>query len=311
MAKSANQYLCFDLGGTKLFAALINDRGRIVDHTVKRIDQSRGLGGLIENFRELGDSLDGRYKSVSVASAGPLHAERGVLLDPTNFFTDGKSWGVVPLVARLKKVFKKPVHLENDAAAAVLAEAWRGGHGRGGKNIVAITLGTGVGIGCVANGELVRAGQGLHTEVSHIPINSEDRGYPCACGAYGCIEAYLAGTHFARHLSRRLGRELDGNQCLLLAREGEETALAAFADYGRRLAEALRSVAVLFAPEVVVLSGGFTKAAPFFLPATTEHLPKLMARHREGVDLLPKIKVSKLGDKAGVLGAAYVAIHHK
>ena len=59
-----------------------------------------------------------------------------------------------------------------------------------------------------------RQGQGLHTEVSHIPINSEDRGYPCACGAYGCIEAYLAGTHFARHLSRRLGRELDGNQCL-------------------------------------------------------------------------------------------------
>ncbi len=311
VAKPAVQYLCFDLGGTKLFAALITDQGKIVNHTVKRIDQSRGLEGLLADFKELGTSLGGKYKAVSVASAGPLHSGRGVLLDPTNFFTGGKSWGVVPLVARLKKIFKKPVFLENDAAAAVMAESWKGGHGKSGRNIVAITLGTGVGIGCVANGQIVRAGQGLHPEASHIPINNEAREYPCGCGAYGCIEAYLAGTHFARRLSKRLGRELDGNQSLILAKENEPTAIAAFAEYGRKLAEALRSLAVVFAPEIVVLSGGFTKAAPFFLPATEAHLPKVMERYREGVDLLPKVRVSKLGDRAGVLGAAYAAIHYQ
>ncbi len=312
MAKKSSQplTLCFDLGGTKLFAALITDAGKIVAHTVKRLDQSRGLEGLLSDFKELGDSLGGKFRAVSVASAGPLDAEKGLLLDPTNFFTGGKSWGVIPLNAKLKKIFKKPVYLENDAASAVLAEGWKGGHGKT-KNIVAITLGTGVGIGALANGALVRAGRGLHPEASHIPINVEDKTHPCGCGAYGCIEAYLGGTHFARGLSRQLGRELDGTQALALAKEGDVATLAAFEEYGRTLAIALRSLAVVFAPEVVVLSGGFTKASAFFLPATQKHLPQVMNRYREGVDLLPKIKVSKLGDSAGVLGAAFVARSRK
>lgn len=311
MARSTEIYLCFDLGGTKLFAALINSQGKILAQNAKRIDQSRGFKGLLEDFRELGKSFPGaKYKSVSVASAGPLHSGRGVLLDPTNFFTGNKSWGIVPLVASLKKIFKKPVLLENDAAAAVLAEGWKGGHGRT-KNIVAITLGTGVGIGALAEGQLVRAGRGLHPEASHMPMNVEDKLYPCGCGAYGCIEAYLAGSHFARHLSLKVGRNLSGQDCLALAQTGDPATLQAFQAYGQRLAVAIRSLCVVFAPEVVVISGGFAKAGPFFLPTVERHLPMVMSRYREGIDLVPKVKISKLGDSAGVLGAAYVAVSEK
>ncbi|HMN68640.1 MAG TPA: ROK family protein, partial [Bdellovibrionales bacterium] len=179
-------FLCFDLGGTKLRAALVTGDGKILESATAPVDQHGGVNGLIALFDEVAGRLPRtKYKAVSVASAGPLHAGRGVLLDPTNFFTDMKSWGVVPLVARLKKVFKKPVYLENDAAAAVLGEAWKGGHGKGAKNLLAMTLGTGVGIGIIANGELVRAGRGLHTEVSHMPIKAGDKNYPCGCGAYG------------------------------------------------------------------------------------------------------------------------------
>lgn len=311
-AKKSDVYLCFDLGGTKLFAALINSQGRILNHNVKRIDQTRGLKGLLEDFRGLGEGLQSerglKAKAVSVASAGPLHSERGVLLDPTNFFTDGSSWGIVPIVQHLKKIFKRPVYLENDAAAAAMAEGWKGGHGKC-RNLVAITLGTGVGIGALTNGQVARAGRGLHPEASHIPLNSEDMNYPCGCGAFGCIEAYLGGTHFARGLGKKLGRSLDGTGALQLAHDGDPLVIQAFADYGRKLALAIRSLAVVFAPEVIVLSGGFTKASPFFLKAAEEHLPKVMARYREGVDLLPKLKISKLGDSTGVLGAAYVAVH--
>jgi glucokinase len=306
VARSTDHFLCYDLGGTKLAAALVTKNGRVVSMTSRAIDQSLGIKGLLAEFVDLAKPHHGQYRCVSVASAGPLHAGKGVLLDPTNFFTGKKSWGVIHLVAQLKRLFKKPVFLENDAAAAVLAEGWKGGHGRT-KNIVSMTLGTGVGIGALLDGKLARAGRGLHPEASHIPINVEDKNFPCGCGAFGCIEAYLAGSHFVRHLSLRTGRDLSGDQCRLLAHQGDVLALEAFTEYGKNLALALRSLAVVFAPEVVVLAGGFARSAPFFQPTTERLLPTVLARYREGIDLLPKIRVSKLGDEAGVIGAAYVA----
>lgn len=302
-------YLCYDLGGTKLRGALITGSGRIVDEASLSVRQEEGPKGLISLFVELRDQLKvKKYKSVSVASAGPLHPEKGLLLDPTNFSTGNKHWGVLPLVRELKKVFKKPVLLENDAAAAVLGEKWKGAHGRA-ENIVAMTLGTGVGIGVIANGVLVRSGQGLHPEAGHIPINSEATEFPCECGAYGCIEAYLAGSHFAKRLGRLKGRALTGKESVELAKHGDVYVQEAFKEYGRHLAQAIRTLCVLFGPEVVVISGGFSHASHLFLEETRRVLPELLARYRDGVDLLPKVKVSKLQDEAGILGAAFIASH--
>lgn len=308
MAKSTDAYLCFDLGGTKLKGAFISATGKILSQAVKAVRQEEGYAGLVNLFVEVFEELPKKqkFKSVSVASAGPLDPERGVLLDPTNFFTGGKSWGVVNLVASLKKKFKKPVLLENDAAAAVLGEYWKGGHGKS-KNIVAMTLGTGVGIGILANGELVRAGRGLHPEASHIPLNVDNKDYPCGCGAYGCIEAFLGGNHFAYRLGRLKSRPMTGQEAMALAEHGDVWVQEAFKEYGRHLALAIRTLCLLFAPEVVVLSGGFSHAHKLFLSETKSALPVLMERYRDGVDLLPKLKVSKLQSDAGIVGAAHVA----
>lgn len=310
MAKSTDVYLCFDLGGTKLKGALINGAGKILAQATKSVRQEEGFKGLLNLFGEVAGELPSKqkFKSVSVASAGPLDPAKGVLLDPTNFFTGNESWGVLNLVAPLKKKFKKPVRLENDAAAAVLGERWKGGHGKA-ENIVAITLGTGVGIGILANDELVRAGRGLHPEASHIPLNLENKDYPCGCGASGCIEAYLGGNHFAHRLGRLKGRPLTGVEAVALAEQGDVWVQEEFKQYGRHLAHAIRALCVTFAPEVVVLSGGFSHASDLFLKETNEYLPELMKRYREGVDLLPKVKVSKLQSDAGIMGAAYLAVH--
>lgn len=308
MARSTDVYLCFDLGGTKLRGAHIDGRGKILAQATTRVRQDEGFKGLIELFRETTALLPkAKIKKVAVASAGPLHPQKGILLDPTNFFTGQKSWGVLPLVSALKKVFKKPVLLENDAAAAVLGEKWKGGHGKA-TNIVAMTLGTGVGVGVIANGELVRAGRGLHPEAGHIPLDINAKDYPCGCGANGCIEAFLAGSHFARRLGRLKGRALSGQEAVALAKD-DVWVQEAFREYGRHLAQAARTLCVMFAPEVVVISGGFSHASALFMEETQALLPQLMERYREGIDLLPKIKVSKLQDDAGILGAAYVAIH--
>lgn len=301
-------HLCFDLGGTKIKAALVSATGRIVNEVSQQVDQSKGYQGLLKDFKSLADQLaTGKFKSIAVASAGPLHPGRGELLDPTNFFTGGKSWGVLKLTAALKKVFKQNVYLENDAAAAALGEQWKGGHKKS-DNLIAMTLGTGVGIGVIANGQLVRAGQGLHPEASHIPLNFEDKSHRCGCGAYGCIEAYVGGSHFTRKLGERLGRTLTGQEALLLANDGHPEALKAFRSYGEHLAYSIRTLSILFAAETVVLSGGFSHASPHFLQTTRAVLPDLMTRYREGVDLLPEVRISKLQDDAGILGAAAMAV---
>lgn len=309
MARSTDVVLSFDLGGTKLRGAHVDARGRILDVAFTRVRQAEGYPGLIRLFKETAELLPKRkIARIAVASAGPLHPDKGVLLDPTNFFTDKKSWGVVPLVKDLKNAFKKPVQLENDAAAAVLGEFWKGGHGRA-KNIVAITLGTGVGVGVICNGELVRAGRGLHPEAGHIPLDIFAKDYPCGCGAHGCIEAFLAGSHFTKRLSALKHRMLTGQEAVLLAQDGDAQITAAFKEYGRQLADAIRIFVVMFAPEVVVLSGGFSHASHLFFPETRRLLPQLLQRYRKGIDLLPELKASKLQDDAGILGAAYRAHH--
>ncbi len=300
--------LSFDLGGTKLRGGLVNPKGQILAESTLRVRQNEGFKGLVQLFADVHSELpEVAFESVSVASAGPLDPIKGVLLDPTNFFTGQKSWGVVPLVKELRKLFRKEVRLENDAAAAVLGEVWKGGLGRKNKNVVAMTLGTGVGIGVVTNGELVRAGRGLHPELSHIPINRDNRAMPCGCGGYGCIEAYLAGTHFTRRLGQKFGKRQTTLDFVNRARDGHKGLLKEFALYGEHLAFAIRSLAVSFAPEVVVLSGGFSHSAELFLPSAKAKLPVLLKRYRDGVDLLPDLRVSKLQDEAALLGATWLA----
>jgi len=318
--RRAPAILCFDLGGTKLRGALVSPQGRVLKSATQLVDQKGGFPILLDLFVELASSLGPKsaYSRVSIASAGPLHSGRGVLLDPTNFFTDQKSWGVLPLVAELKKRFRKPVLLENDAAAAALGEAWKGGHGAStSRNLVMLTLGTGLGVGVIVNGQLLRAGRGLHPEAGHLPLNIEASDHPCGCGSVGCMEVYLAGSHFVRRAQARFkGPVLNGADLVALAQGGDPLVSAAhrewlraeFTAYGRRLAHAIRGMCLLFAPEVVVLAGGFSHASSLYLPEAQRLLPELMRRYRVGVDLVPKVEVSRLGDDAGVIGAARTAL---
>lgn len=309
MAGSAGLVLSFDLGGTKLRGGWVSRSGSVREEVTLKVHQQEGFRGLIQLFSDVHQSLSdtGRPKRVSVASAGPLDPVRGVLLDPTNFFTNSRSWGVVPLKRELQRLFRCPVTIENDAAAAVIGELKKGGWGRKSQNLVAMTLGTGVGIGVVANGQLIRAGRNLHPEFSHVPIQRGNREYPCGCGSYGCIEAYLAGTHFTRRLQKSWGARLTSEEFVERARGGHKGIKREFEQYGQALAQAVRSLAVTFAPELVVLSGGFSNASDLFLPAARQDLPDLLKRYRKGVDLTPQIRVSKIGDKAALIGAAQLA----
>ena len=302
--------LAYDLGGTKVAAGIVTHKGVVLEEIREPVAISHGKRALLRQLSDMGQALLIRHpgvRSCGVASAGPLNPATGELLDPTNFSTDRKGWGVFPLARLLSKSLKLPVTVDNDAAAAINAEHWVGA-AREVENCLILTLGTGLGTGVICNGQLVRAGRGLHTEGGHLILNSRDKSAPCGCGNFGCAEAYLSGSGFTRRFNQGKNHAIEAPEIAEKARAGDARAKRAFAEYSEHLAVALHNFAVIYAPELVLLAGSFAATADLFLPATLRHLKPLLARRRQQIDFMPKIRVSKLNNNAGLIGAAHIAL---
>jgi glucokinase len=303
--------LAYDLGGTKVAVGIVNDRGHVLEEIRQPVVIEKGKDAVIQQLADIGLQLMKRYpgvKRAGIASAGPLDPMKGLLLDPTNFTSAEGSWGATPLASLLSRKLKIPVTLDNDAAAAMLAEAWIG-RAKGYRNAMILTLGTGLGTGIIANGELVRAGHFFHPEAGHTIIRAGDRSAPCGCGNLGCAEAYLSGRNFGRRAAIRLGDpNLDAREVTELARRGDRRALEMFAEYAELMAVAIHNYVVCYCPEIVVLTGSFAAASDMFIEATEQHLLKMLARRRVGVDLVPELAVSSLENEAGLIGGAYLAL---
>lgn len=308
---SRDHVLAFDLGGTKISSAIVDREGKILTQLKEPVRTQEGFQGLISQFERMGKRLLKERPSIEfggIASAGPLDPVSGVLLDPTNLLTNGQPWGVVPLLKEVEKALGLRMKLENDAAAAILAEHWVGGAAKV-KNAVSLTLGTGLGVGVLANGRLVRSGRNLHPEAGHMVIEMGSAEALCGCGNYGCAEAYLSGVNFTKLLTKRWGlnEKLTGEKLVQMAKDKDERALMAFKEYAQRLAYFINNLIVLFGPEKILFSGGFSESHELFIDEANKSLEGLLSRRRDGVDLMPRLEPSEFRDEAGLLGAAHVA----
>ncbi len=302
--------LSYDLGGTKIAIGIVSARGRILEEKRVPARFENGKDAVLKQLIELGKEFLKKHpeaKKVGIASAGPLDPNRGILLDPTNFASEKGRWGRVPISKILSQSLKLPVYLENDAAAAILAEHWIG-DAKKYKNAMVLTLGTGLGTGILCNGELVRTGRFLHPEAGHVILNAEDTSAPCGCGNLGCAEAYLSGRNFSRRARQRFGdSSLSAKDIADLARKQDPRALAAFSEYAKIMAIALQNYIRIYCPEIILFTGSFAEAADLFLAQTEKHLSHLLIRLRKPIDLFPRLKVSSLKNQAGLIGGAYVA----
>lgn len=313
--KALREVLAYDLGGTKVAVGVVDETGRVLAAEEVPVLIEKGKKAVLNQLCQLGKKFVKKFNKVEkigIASAGPLHAPSGTLLDPTNFTSKKGSWGRVPLAKIIEKELGLPTFLENDAAAAILAEHWVG-EAKKVNNAIILTLGTGLGTGIIVNGKLVTAGRGLHPEAGHIIINFQEPEILCGCGNYGCSEAYLSGKGFARWASRCLKENLSGKDLAALARKekgrGKGETKDLFEIYGEILAVAIHNFVTIYAPEVVILAGSFSAAADLFLPATRNSLKVLLGRRCQALSLMPKIVVSKLKNQSGLIGGAYVAFH--
>lgn len=257
--------LGIDLGGTKTSLALGDREGRLRARTRYATQPSgdpvRDVARLVAAARALladAGLAAGELEAVGVAAPGPLDAERGLLVGPPNL----PGWKHVALRDELAAALGVPVHLENDANAAALAE-WIFGAAQGFADVVYLTLSTGVGAGLILAGRLYRGTSGNAGELGHLPVAWD--GEPCACGQRGCWEAYVGGAAWTRRL--RASAPPDGGvvalagardavtpeHVLAAARAGDAFALAELERYNAYLVRGLAALVFSLAPQLIVL----------------------------------------------------------
>jgi glucokinase len=257
--------LGIDLGGTKVALAVADAEGRVVARrrrpTEPSGDAARDLARIAADARallaEAGVAASG-LAGVGVSAPGPIARARGAVVGPPNL----PGWDDVPVCDALAAELGAPVALENDANAAALAE-WRFGAGRGYRDVVYLTMSTGVGGGLVLSGRLHTGVSGNAGEIGHVPV--EWGGEPCACGGRGCLEAYVGGAAWTRRLRERAPAEsralaLAGGRAALrpehvleAAREGDAFARAELERWNAYLARGVATLVFLLAPQVVIL----------------------------------------------------------
>ena len=244
---------------------------------------------LVEAIRQL--DPDGQAIAIGIGTPGPADVAGRVARVAINL----AGWQDVPLADWLEADLQRPVVLANDANCAGLGEVWLGA-GRGYRDAILLTLGTGVGGAIVLNGELFVGRTGTAAELGLITLNPE--GPTCNSGNQGSLEQYAS----IGAIQRRFG--CDPKELGDRASQGDPTAIAAWQDYGKTLAAGLASLVYVLTPEAIILGGGISGSAAFFLPALIEELDRrVLPSSREGL----QIRIAALGNEAGMAGAARLA----
>ncbi|MDP6074605.1 MAG: ROK family protein [Myxococcota bacterium] len=253
-----------DLGGSKTVLALGDREGRVRMRRRRPTEPSgepgRDIARLLDDARALlreAGVTPAELSAVGISAPGPLDRARGAVVGPPNL----PGWRDVPLRDALAEGLGLPVHLENDANAAALAE-WRFGAGRGFDDLVYLTMSTGIGAGLVLGGELYTGSFGNAGELGHLPIEWD--GELCACGQRGCLEAYVGGAAWTRRLractpagSRVAALAGDSavkpEHVVAAAGEGDPFACEEIERFNRYLVRGLTALVFTFAPQAIVL----------------------------------------------------------
>ncbi len=309
-----------DIGATKVAAGLVDGSGEILYHTrvpmVGHEDAAAGFRAVESAIRAVftahpEETAPGRLAGIGVCSPGPLDPRSGIVLNPPNL----PCWRNYPLAAELHRAFKLPVHLDNDANAAGLAEAiW--GEAKGLRYVFYAALGTGIGTGIIFDHQIYHGRTGSAAEGGHMTIDF--RGPQCGCGKRGCIEALASGPAIALRARQRLAEprpakskiaELAGGDPARVTaeivgeafRKGDALASEVLLETADLLAVWLGNVIDLLEPEVVVIGGGVAALMSTFFGHIRAQLPRWSINPRS--QEIPML-LGRYAADAGIAGAA-------
>ncbi|MCX6112212.1 MAG: ROK family protein [Proteobacteria bacterium] len=316
MAKKKQYAIGVDIGGTNMPCSLVDDKGKILRTIEKKTLPEQGADSLAlrisESVKELLTYFKGRLKKgtilgVGLGVPGILDHKRGEIVTCPNL----PGWKNVPIIKLIKQKLKMPVLMDNDANCAVIGEHWIGA-AKGTKNAILLTLGSGVGGGIIIDNKIYRGSHGVAGELGHITIVAE--GALCGCGNHGCLEAYASANAAARTAKERLRKEevistlrekdinkITAHDIFLHAEAGDIFSKNILFESGKYLGMGIATFANIFDPDIIIIGGGFSDAEKYLLPAAIDEAYKRAFKHV--MDKM-KIKKAKLGNNAGMIGAA-------
>ncbi|MCJ7646255.1 ROK family protein [bacterium] len=306
-----------DIGGTNITVALVTGNGEILrkirfptraeegkTKTIKCI--LKALGAIMKGLRS--NSIEG----IGIGAAGDIDQDRGVVR-----FSPNLLWKDVPIVRLIREKFNLKVVLDNDANAAAWA-TYVLETGRKVKNLLCITLGTGVGGGIILNGRIYHGASGSAGEIGHMTLNPQ--GQRCRCGNYGCLETYIGSAYIVKKAIREIRK---GEKSLIkkiaggnlksvtpetiqaAALKGDKLARRIWKEAGEYLGIALSGVINLLNPEVIVFGGGVARAGELiFKPMKAEIRKRTFKTPFEKV----KFTCTRFGEDLGVIGAALLIL---
>lgn len=308
-----------DLGGTTIKIAFINQNGEMI-HKWEIPTNTREKGNHIPTdiAKSIDQTLDelrqnkNKLIGIGIGAPGPVNLKNGSIDVAVNL-----GWENFHLKSLLEMETSLPVIVENDANVAAIGEMWKGA-GKGAKDLLCVTLGTGVGGGIIANGEIIHGVNGAGGEIGHIPSIIEG-GVRCNCGKTGCLETVASATGIVRltieelsstHTPSKLREIYHEHQSLSsklvfeAANEGDELANKVIDNVTLYLGLALANLANGLNPEKIVIGGGVSKAGDALLAPLKEHFTRFaFPRVAQGVELA----IATLGNDAGVIGSSWLA----
>lgn len=291
-----------DVGGTNIKLGLVNSSGRIISrsrlvtksyiHNKKTLISA--LGQAILDLLSTKDIKKRDVCGIGIGLPGLIDPQNGVVKVLPNI----PGWKNVPLKKLLQSQLKIPTFLENDVNLITLAE-WKFGAGKGYKNFICITLGTGVGGGLIFDNEIYRGAGFAAGEIGHIPIN--ENGKACNCGGWGCFESYVGNKSILKRAKQIIKKPLkEMKDVYRLAKRKDKKALKLWDEMAEHLAAGLVGPINLLNPELIVIGGGISNHYPFFIKQV-KAIVKNRAMSVQG--RMVKFARAKLGDDAGIVGA--------
>ncbi|MBO5343629.1 MAG: ROK family glucokinase [Ruminococcus sp.] len=310
-------YVGIDLGGTNIVAGVVDEKYNIVAKASTKTNCPRPAKEIADDMARMaiqavenaGLTME-QIEWIGVGTPGIANSETGIIEYSNNLgFKD------TPMVEYIRETIDKPVFIENDANAAAYGE-YVAGAAKGAKNAVCITLGTGVGGGIIIDGKIYSGSNFAGAEIGHTVIEVD--GAQCSCGRKGCFEAYSSATGLIRMTKEAISEHPDSIMAKMgekngkvtartsfdSMREGDEYAKVIVDKYIKYLAAGITNTINIFQPDVLCIGGGVcNEGDALLLPVKALVKEEVYTRNSEKNT---EIVIAKLGNDAGIIGAAFL-----
>lgn len=303
---------CFgvDIGGTTVKIGLFRTDGELIDKwEIKTRTENKGEAILPDVADALKKKMEEKeikafqLSGIGIGIPAPVDGD-GVVQNTANL-----GWGYKEVRREMEELTGMKVAAGNDANVAALGEMWLGA-GKGHKDLIMVTLGTGVGGGVIVNGQPLTGAHGAGGEIGHLCVNYEEEEH-CGCGKQGCLEQYASATGIARLARKRLAADdtasvlrdketIDAKAVFDALKEGDRLSEEIVEEFGRYLGYAMANLAAVTDPSVIVIGGGVSKAGSILLG----YIEKYFAEKVFFANKETKFVLAKLGNDAGICGAA-------